>query len=126
MVMKKLSLSLSLLILVSCASSVRNASVPTFPYERIDFTYGAPNDITVTLNPVDGKWVTESGIKVRMGADLVTILEAIYPDGDSFIYGKVIKQQNLSTVPIPPPFGPIILKNETVLTVRALQIGTHK
>ena len=125
--MKKLTLSLLLLIFVSCASSVRNASVPSFPYERTDFTYGAPNDITVTLNPVDGKWVTESGIKVRIGADVVTILEAIYPDGDSFIYGKVIKQQNLSTLPIPfIPIPPIILKNETVLTIRALQIGTHK
>ena len=125
--MKNLTLSLLLLIFVSCASSVRNASVPSFPYERTDFTYGAPNDITVTLNPVDGKWETESGIRVRIGADVVTILEAIYPDGDSFIYGKVIKQQNLSTLPIPfIPIPPIILKNETVLTVRALQIGTHK
>ena len=125
--MKNLTLSLLLLIFVSCASSVRNASVPSFPYERTDFTFGAPNDITVTLNPVDGKWETESGIRVRIGADVVTILEAIYPDGDSFIYGKVIKQQNLSTLPIPfIPIPPIILKNETVLTVRALQIGTHK
>ena len=122
--MKKLTLSLLLLIFVSCASSVRNASVPSFPYERTDFTYGAPNDITVTLNPVDGKWQTESGIRVRIGADVVTILEAIYPDGDSFIYGKVIKQQNLSTIPLPPT--PIVLKNETEINVRALQIGTHK
>ena len=122
--MKNLTLSLLLLIFVSCASSVRNASVPSFPYERTDFTYGAPNDITVTLNPVDGKWETESGIRVRIGADVVTILEAIYPDGDSFIYGKVTKQQNLMVLPLLP--GPIILKNETVINIRALQIGTHK
>ena len=124
--MKKLTLSLLLLIFVSCASNVRNATVPTFGYVETDFTFGAPNDITITLKPEGGKWVTESRVSVAIGADLQTILEAIYPDGDSFIYGKVIKQQNLSTVPIPPPFGPIILKNETVLTVRALQIGTHK
>ena len=122
--MKNLTLSLLLLIFVSCASSVRNASVPSFPYERTDFTYGAPNDITVTLNPVDGKWVTESGIKVRIGADVVTILEAIYPDGDSFIYGKVTKQENLLVIPLPG--FPFILKNETVINIRALQIGTHK
>ena len=66
-------------------------------------------------------------LAVPVGSDLQTILEAIYPDGDSFIYGKVIKQQNLSTLPIPfIPIPPIILKNETVLTIRALQIGTHK
>ena len=122
--MKKLTLSLLLLFIVSCASNVRNASVPTFGYVETDFTFGAPNDITVTLNPVDGKWVTESGIKVRIGADVVTILEAIYPDGDSFKYGKVVNQKNLLAIPLPP--RPIVLKNETAISIRALQVGKHK
>ena len=45
-------------------------------------------------------------------------------DQDSFIYGKVTKQQNLMVLPLLP--GPIVLKNETVINIRALQIGTHK
>ena len=122
--MKKLTLSLLLLFIVSCASNVRNASVPTFGYVETDFTFGAPNDITITLKPEGGKWITESRVSVAIGADLQTILEAIYPDGDSFIYGKVTKQENLLVIPLPS--FPFILKNETVINVRALQIGTHK
>ena len=122
--MKKLTLSLLLLIFVSCASNVRNATVPTFGYVETDFTFGAPNDITITLKPEGGKWVTESRVSVAIGADLQTILEAIYPDGDSYIYGKVTKQENLLVIPLPG--FPFILKNETVINVRALQIGTHK
>ena len=122
--MKKLTLSLLLLIFVSCASNVRNARVPTFGYAETDFTFGAPNDITITLKPEGGKWVTESRVSVAIGADLQTILEAIYPDGDSYIYGKVTKQENLLVIPLPG--FPFILKNETVINVRALQIGTHK
>ena len=122
--MKKLTLSLFLLIFVSCASNVRNASVPTFAYTSTDFTFAPPNDITITLKPEEEKWVTDSGVKVAIGADLETILEAIYPDADAFLYGKVTKQQNLSTLPLPPV--PIILKNETVINIRALQIGKHK
>ena len=122
--MKKLTLSLLLLIFVSCASNVRNATVPTFGYVETDFTFGAPNDITITLKPEGGKWVTESRVSVAIGADLQTILEAIYPDGDSYIYGKVTKQENLLVIPLPG--FPFILKNETVINVRALRIGTHK
>ena len=122
--MKKLTLSLLLLIFVSCASNVRNATVPTFGYVETDFTFGAPNDITITLKPEGGKWITESRVSVAIGADLQTILEAIYPDGDSYIYGKVTKQENLLVIPLPG--FPFILKNETVINVRALQIGTHK
>ena len=122
--MKKLTLSLLLLIFVSCASNVRNATVPTFGYVETDFTFGAPNDITITLKPEGGKWVTESRVSVAIGADLQTILEAIYPDGDSYIYGKVTKQENLLVIPLPS--FPFILKNETVINVRALRIGTHK
>ena len=122
--MKKLTLSLLLLIFVSCASNVRNATVPTFGYVETDFTFGAPNDITITLKPEGDKWVTESRVSVAIGADLQTILEAIYPDGDSYIYGKVTKQENLLVIPLPG--FPFILKNETVINVRALQIGTHK
>ena len=122
--MKKLTLSLLLLIFVSCASNVRMADMPTFAYAETDFTFGAPNDITITLKPEGGKWVTESRVSVAIGADLQTILEAIYPDGDSFIYGKVTKQENLLVIPLPG--FPFILKNETVINIRALQIGTHK
>ena len=122
--MKKLILSLLLLIFVSCASNVRKANMPVFGYEETDFNFGAPNDITITLKPEGDKWVTESRVAVQIGADLQTILEAIYPDGDSFIYGKVTKQQNLMVLPLLP--GPIVLKNETVINIRALQIGTHK
>ena len=122
--MKKLTLSLLLLIFVSCASNVRNATVPTFGYVETDFTFGAPNDITITLKPEGDKWVTESRVSVAIGANLQTILEAIYPDGDSYIYGKVTKQENLLVIPLPG--FPFILKNETVINVRALQIGTHK
>ena len=115
-----------MLFLVSCASNVRVADVPTFPYSEGDFNYGAPNDVTITLSPSGGKWESDTGVRVEMGADLETILEATYPEGDSFIYGKVTKQQNLSTLPLPFLPFPIILKNETVLNIRALQIGTHK
>ena len=122
--MKKLILSLLLLIFVSCASNVRKANMPVFGYAETDFTFGAPNDITITLKPEGGKWVTESRVSVAIGADLQTILEAIYPDGDSYIYGKVTKQENLLVIPLPG--FPFILKNETVINIRALQIGTHK
>ena len=123
--MKNLTSSLLLLFLVSCASNVRVAKVPTFIYNESNFNYGPPNDITITLKPSGSKWETDSGVKVEMGADLQTILEAIYPEGDSFIYGKVTKQQNLTTLPLPMPI-PIILKNETVMNIRALQVGKHK
>ena len=125
--MKKLTLSLLLLFIVSCASNIRNASVPTFGYVETDFTFGAPNDITINLKPNSkgDKWVLDSGAKtVPVGSDLQTVLEVLYPDGDSFKYGKVVKQQNLSAIPLPPT--PIVLKNETDINVRALQIGTHK
>ena len=122
--MKKLILSLLLLIFVSCASNVRHASIPTFAYAETDFTFGAPNDITITLKPEEDKWVTESGVEVPIGADLETILEAIYPDGDSFIYGKVTKQQSITSLPL--PFLPAPISSKTVYEVRALQIGTHK
>ena len=122
--MKKLILSLLLLIFVSCASNVRKADMPTFAYAETDFTFGAPNDITITLKQKGNKWVAEYWGTVAIGADLETILEKIYPDGDSFIYGKVTKQQNLMVLPLLP--GPIVLKNETVINIRALQIGTHK
>ena len=122
--MKKLILSLLLLIFVSCASNVRKANMPVFGYTETDFNFGAPNDITITLKPEGDKWVTESRVAVQIGADLQTILEAIYPDGDSFIYGKVTKQENLLVIPLPG--FPFILKNETVINIRALQIGTHK
>ena len=125
--MKKLTLSLLLLFIVSCASNIRNASVPTFGYVETDFTFGAPNDITINLKPNSkgDKWVLDSGAKtVPVGSDLQTILEVLYPDGDSFKYGKVVKQQNLSVIPLPPT--PIVLKNETAISIRALQVGKHK
>ena len=123
--MKKLTLSLLLLFIVSCASNVRNASVPTFGYVETDFTFGAPNDITINLKPnlKGDKWIIDSGAKtVPVGSDLQTILEVLYPDGDSFKYGKVVNQKNLSSLPLLP----IILKDETEIKIRALQIGTHK
>ena len=129
--MKKLTLSLLLLIFVSCASNVRYASIPTFAYAETDFTFGAPNDITISLKPnSDGdKWLIDSGdnwnkaLAVPVGSDLQTILEVLYPDGDSFKYGKVVNQKNLSVIPL---LYPIILKDETEINIRALQIGTHK
>ena len=128
--MKKLTLSLLLLIFVSCASNVRHASIPTFAYAETDFTFGAPNDITISLKPnSDGdKWLIDSednwnkALAVPVGSDLQTILEVLYPDGDSFKYGKVVNQKNLSSLPLLP----IILKDETEINIRALQIGTHK
>ena len=128
--MKKLTLSLLLLIFVSCASNVRHASIPTFAYAETDFTFGAPNDITISLKPnSDGdKWLIDSednwnkALAVPVGSDLQTILEVLYPDGDSFKYGKVVNQKNLSVIPLLP----IILKDETEINIRALQIGTHK
>ena len=128
--MKKLTLSLLLLIFVSCASNVRYASIPTFAYAETDFTFGAPNDITISLKPnSDGdKWLIDSednwnkALAVPVGSDLQTILEVLYPDGDSFKYGKVVNQKNLSVIPLLP----IILKDETEINIRALQIGTHK
>ena len=122
--MKKLTLSLLLLIFVSCASNVRHASIPTFAYAETDFTFGAPNDITINLKPNSkgDKWVLDSGGEVPVGSDLQTVLEVLYPDGDSFKYGKVVNQKNLSVIPLLP----IILKDETEINIRALQIGTHK
>ena len=130
--MKKLTLSLLLLIFVSCTSNVRNASVPTFGYGETDFTFGAPNDITISLKPnSDGdKWLIDSednwnkALAVPVGSDLQTILEVLYPDGDSFKYGKVVNQKNLLAIPLPP--RPIVLKNETAISIRALQVGKHK
>ena len=125
--MKKLTLSLLLLIFVSCASNVRNASVPTFGYGETDFTFGAPNDITINLKPNSkgDKWVLDSGAKtVPVGSDLQTVLEVLYPDGDSFKYGKVVNQKNLLAIPLPP--RPIVLKNETAISIRALRVGKHK
>ena len=122
--MKKLTLSLLLLIFVSCASNVRKANMPVFGYTETDFNFGAPNDITITLKPEGDKWVTESRVAVQIGADLQTILEVLYPDGDSFKYGKVVNQKNL--LAIPPPPRPIVLKNETAISIRALRVGKHK
>ena len=124
--MKKLTLSLLLLIFVSCASNVRNASVPTFGYVETDFTFGAPNDITINLKPNSkgDKWVLDSGGEVPVGSDLQTVLEVLYPDGDSFKYGKVVNQKNLMSIPLPPT--PIVLKNETVISIRMLRVGKHK
>jgi len=124
--MKKLTLSLLLLFIVSCASNVRNASVPTFGYVETDFTFGAPNDITINLKPNSkgDKWVLDSGGEVPVGSDLQTVLEVLYPDGDSFKYGKVVNQKNLLAIPLPP--RPIVLKNETAISIRALQVGKHK
>jgi|ETNmetMinimDraft_23_1059889.scaffolds.fasta_scaffold334407_1 hypothetical protein len=125
--MKKLTLSLLLLIFVSCVSNIRNANVPNFDYVRSDFTFGAAKDVTITLEPLeDGGWVTETGAKVTNSEDLETVLEAVYPDADAFIYGKVTKQQNIKSLPLPMLPVPIILSSETVYDVRALQIGTHK
>ena len=123
--MKKLILFLPVLIFISCATNIRVADVPQFAYSEGDFNYSSPEDIKITLRPDGAKWITDTGISLPMGAELETILEALYPDADSFKYGKVVKQQNLLSVPLPLPI-PIILKNETVLSVRALQLGTHK
>ena len=125
--MKILTLSLSFLLFISCASNVRNADVPVFPYEESDYNFASPNDITITFKPIDGKWESDSGLRVSIGADIVTILDGLYPEADSFTYGKITKEQNLVTVPMLfLPLPPIVLKNETEITIRALQIGTLK
>ena len=49
--MKNLFISLSLLLFVSYASSVRNADVPEIDYSKSNFSFGAANDIAVTLKP---------------------------------------------------------------------------
>jgi|TARA_B100001250_G_scaffold191157_1_gene164270 hypothetical protein len=124
--MRILLLSLLLLFVISCASNVRNASVPTFGYVESDFTFGAPNDITISLKPNQkgDKWVLASGGEVPVGSDLQTILEVVYPDGDAFKYGKVVNQKNLKSIPLGPM--PMVLKNETDIAIRALQVGKHK
>ena len=124
--MNKLFFSLLALLIMSCASNVRNANVPTFGYVESDFRFGAPNDITINLRPnaKGDKWVIGSGGEVPVGSDLQTILEVVYPEGDAFKYGKVVNQKNLKSIPLGPV--PMVLKNETDITIRALQVGKHK
>tara|TARA_B100000035_G_scaffold219480_1_gene188312 strand:- start:1040 stop:1420 length:381 start_codon:yes stop_codon:yes gene_type:complete len=118
--------SIILLFFVSCASNVRNANVPTFGYAENDFTFGSPKDITINIKPNSkgDRWVLDSGAEVPVGSDLQTVLEKVYPDGDAFKYGKVVNQKNLSAIPLPP--SPIVLKQETVISIRAFRIGKHK
>ena len=123
--MKKMMIILTSILLVSCASIVRNADVPNFEYDRTDFNFGDPSDVTISLKPSsdnDGSFVTETGVKVFNYNDLETVLEAVYPNADAFIYGKVTQENRISSV----PFINFLLSAEKVYTVRSLQIGKHK
>jgi len=124
--------SVILLFFVSCAVNVRTANVPTFSYSENDFNFDSPRDFSLKLKPYPGdasKWSLDAApiivnAEVPLGADLQTILEVIFPDGDAFKYGKVVFQKNQNTIPLPP--SPWILKDETEITLRALRVGEHK
>ena len=126
-------LSITLSIFISCATNMRTASVPKFSYVEADFNFDSPRDIMLKLKPKPGdatKWSLNvpseqvMNAEVPLGADLNTILEVVFPDGDAFKYGKIVNQKNQSTIPLPP--SPIVLKDETDLYIRALKVGKHK
>tara|TARA_Y100001970_G_C13733628_1_gene602675 strand:+ start:26 stop:427 length:402 start_codon:yes stop_codon:yes gene_type:complete len=125
--------SIALLIFVSCATNVRTASVPSFSYTEADFNFDSPRDIVLKLKPKSGdatKWslnvpsLSIMNAEVPLGADLHTVLEVVFPEGDAFKYGKVVNQKNQVAIPLPP--SPIVFKDETDLYVRALRVGKHK
>ena len=94
--------SIVLLVFVSCAVNMRTASVPKFSYGEADFIFDSPRDIELKLKPKAGdvtKWLLNVPSEhimnevVPLGADLNTILEVVFPDGDAFKYGKVVNQK---------------------------------
>ena len=125
--------SIVLLVFVSCAVNMRTASVPKFSYGEADFIFDSPRDIELKLKPKAGdvtKWLLNVPSEhimnevVPLGADLNTILEVVFPDGDAFKYGKVVNQKNQLAIPLPP--SGLVIKDETDLYVRALKVGKHK
>ena len=133
--MKNISiiLSITLLIFVSCATNIKTASVPKFSYVESDFNFDSPRDIALKLKPKPGDPTksllsvpSESilNAEVPLGAHLHTLLEAVFPNGDAFKYGKVVNQKNQLAIPLPP--SSIVIKDETDLYVRALKVGKHK
>tara|TARA_B100000575_G_C22900791_1_gene523632 strand:- start:80 stop:475 length:396 start_codon:yes stop_codon:yes gene_type:complete len=120
-----------LLIFTSCATSVKKIDMPVYRYGESDFNFDSPRDLSFSLKPMPGNsgklylnCASESiqNAVVPVGADLTTYLDIIFPNNDSFKHGKVIDETNKTEV----PFYSIVLKQETIFSVRALRVGKLK
>ena len=120
-----------LLIFASCATTVKKIDMPVYRYSESDFNFDSPRDLSFSLKPMPGNsgklylnCASESiqNAVVPGGADLTTYLDIIFPNNDSFKHGKVIDETNKTEI----PFYSVVLKQETVFSVRALRVGKLK
>ena len=121
-----------------CWGAVRAARVPKKSQNKTPrvffqaaFDFDSPRDLSFSLKPMPGNsgklyltCASESIMNavVPGGADLTTYLDIIFPNNDSFKHGKVIDETNKTEV----PFYSIVLKQETIFSVRALRVGKLK